>query len=486
MEKLVNAVPSEMGVDTFEPVYTPFSSSGFSFPFPQLYRVANKMLLFDESALYEVAVSGNIWTSEELDVYDLYSPANTTDILVGGSWHIADFGDSWMAFNGRTMLLKMNPMAITGLNKKRIYAVNNVNVQSGCSHRGRLVIGGFPNEDGLYNRAWMSLLDQWKAQFPDDYEASESLGSNFVFWSSIGGGDILATFIPTLAELGLMGDVGFDSSRPIIDEFYKRGDRGFLPMNWRGSVRCVKPLGKNVVVYGDGGVSVLTPVADPPTFGRLDLMAQVGVSKRGAVGGDDKIHIFITDDGILWSLDAGLNLKKLDYREYLAELIQSDVVISYNEPKKLFYISGWNKCFVLSEQGMCEVTQLVSSVLNNDGIAVGTGAEYGTMQLEMLTEAIDNGLRGIKRVEFVEVGCTALSGMLGTVLYRHDKSKEFVEAPWKPANKEGVFYAGNSGIEYKIYIKVPFYTTAIIEYLLPKWQLVDSRFTRGEYAAETT
>ena len=88
-------------------------------------------------------------------------------------------------------------------------------------------------------------------------------------------------------------------------------------VSWSGEGLAALPLRQGPVLYGDGGISLLTPAPPPFYFGERVLADGVGIAGPLAVTGDMDRHIFIGRDGALYLLTAG-GIKKLGYSDHLA------------------------------------------------------------------------------------------------------------------------------------------------------------------------
>ena len=116
---------------------------------------------------------------------------------------MADMGKSYMLFNGSCTVLYM-PKSSYG---DKVLVDDTVNVDCGTYHRARVVMGALGTND-FYLTAWESYYETLAeeeisgSEYADDITA----GSNFVWWSSIGGGDVLWPYNKDLAMTGTIRD----------------------------------------------------------------------------------------------------------------------------------------------------------------------------------------------------------------------------------------------------------------------------------------
>ena len=191
-ERLVNCYnvkPNRYGLTAHSPISFPSALStaisgeglSVSHPFPQIFRGATYTLLFSETRVF--TVNESTWGLTEETIYDL-SDVSTTIASGGGAWQFADFGDSWWAFNGVTTLVRSNVGGNT-----RVRADTASPTQTGCAFRGRVVWGGF-DENNYWNGDWDTFHEYLTNQHISSPSglSPDGLRSNCVSWCSIGGG----------------------------------------------------------------------------------------------------------------------------------------------------------------------------------------------------------------------------------------------------------------------------------------------------------
>lgn len=482
LENLNGMVCTEDGIEPYIPIIDPLTLPiTFDFPFPQLFVGKKQTLLAGETILYDVGRPS--WIPSQLTTYDRGTIVEKP-IVAGGPWHFADFWKTWVLFNGSCLIFKQAMPLPTGLTP-RLIVIDDTRVETGCAFKGRLMMGGFEPENFWY-QLWQTIREEWAAGFPGNWQSIETVGENFVFWSSIGGGDAFYLFLAEIAMSGTMGDdIGYNSSNPIWDTFLKRNEWGLMPMPWQGKVRCMKPLGDAVMVYGDDGISALIPASSPtPTFG-LKHILNVGIASRGAVGGDDSEHLFIDNGGSAWTISGDLVAKRLGYQHHIASFSPANIIVAFNPHRKHFTISDEYHGLLVSKNGMSRPTQIVSSMFYVDGMLIGTRADTGIPGLQLTTEAFDMGLRGIKRIEAIELGTDADANMNVAVMYRYKKYEPFEISDWVEVNDEGNAYIGMCGVEFKILINCNSSSNISLDYVGVRWKLMDKRMIRGLYVAET-
>ncbi len=208
--------------------------------------------------------------------------------------------------------------------------------------------------------------------------AQSAPDTNWIWWSQIGGGDLMQFFLPETVTIGIdeaagiSGVGGYDESNPLHLAHARRVSAGFMPMDWQGTVQNTQPMEDIVIVYGTDGVSAVRAYQEPvPTFGLTENLLRVGIASRSAVGGDRQRQVFLDTRGVLWMIGGDLSLQRLGYREYFSQMLGNEVTISYEPGERVFYISDTNVSFALNENGLCEWPQRVTSVFQIDGDAAG-------------------------------------------------------------------------------------------------------------------
>lgn len=484
-----NARPGKYGLVQHTPISYPsalataISGAGesVSHPFPQLFRGSQKTLLFSETKVYDVNES--TWALTPHTLVDL-AGSGTTIASGGGAWQFADFGTAWWAFNGVTTVFYAE---YGGSFATRVDT--SVPVQTGCAHRGRAIFGGFDSSN-YWNSTWDTNIAGWT----DAYISNPSglsingIGSNFVSWSSIGGGDTMGMLYPDLMVEGHEKYLasGHDSTRPIFFDFLDRNECGFMPMDWQGSVWCVKPLGDNVVVYGNNGISALIQASGPvPTFG-LHPIAKYGIASRTAVGGDENGHVFLDSSGTLWYMGANLQPQRLDYKDTLQQFVGDDISIVQDPQENEFHITGTHttegrKVYTLTETGLYRHKHAPTSAFFLSGGMVGiyeTLSNFDTVDIR--TDTIDFETRSIKTIHSVELSSSVSSNLSCRIFYRADSSSDWSYTSILPFDSKGRVDILASGVEFQIQIYDSDYTNFDrIDYIRVNWRESGVRNFRG-------
>ena len=236
---------------------------------------------------------------------------------------------------------------------------------------------------------------------------------------------------------------------------------GERPMDWAGLVYKIKKLGEKVVVYGENGVSVMTP--HDVNYGLTTIMHQ-GLLGRNAIAGTDFIHFFIDDLGRLYQFSK--EIEKLGYEEYLSQMTAP--VLSYDHIAKLLYICDGSYGFVYSE----EDKSLGSGPVNITGIGykdtnyyISSYEPISIPNFEIWTDIIDFGTRNAKDIYSIEIGTNLTEELLVSAEFRMDKSIAFIRLPWVRTNPAGIASLICHGREFRIGAKVNSYEYFDIDYI---------------------
>jgi hypothetical protein len=475
MLSMYGVVPSEFGPRHYTRVTCPISPLTVTWPFPQLFRGKGITLLAYATTVYEVDESD--WSVTPIVTYDALDESATKTITGSGPWHFIDFFDTWVLMNGTSAVFRTNMEGMLGgTNKTLVY--NSGTIGTGCALAGRAVYGGF-NTSNFWQEDWKALMEHFTGSTGAQVEPSLGMPSNFVAWTTIGGGDMLWPIYPEVSMLGHVGQGGYTVDRSRWKELMERNEAGFMPMPWKGTVLCVKRLGQNAIVYGDHGVAALIPVPEPvPTLGMRSLLG-VGAASRGAIGGDEHQHVFVDATGYLWSIGEDMKPQRLGYHEFFNGMLGSNAVVSHDPEENEFYICDGTDCYVLNRAGLGEATELVTSLTVTDGGLVGVKKVNTSATFSMLTDSVGVDVTGIKMLKSIDVDMDGVSGLQVAVDTKYQKGDSFVGGAWVDVNREGSAYMGVSGTEFRVGVKGTGTSGVRLNGLSMRWQHSDKRYLRG-------
>lgn len=416
----------------------------FGGDFVTLTSGRNKYLLeaTDTSTFYFWANNLTNATIKEVKLFNSTShPALIT--AGGGPWSFVDSHGFWVVCNNDNILIRNVE------SDQKVYKMPDTVATCCCSYKGRMLFAGF---DG-----------------GNDYGLWGTLPTNSVWWSSIGGGNVVELFRKNLRLSSVM------------DDLTKRGDSGYAVMPWRGNILQMAPLGTGVVVFGEEGVAALIQYTEPiPTFGTQPIKTQVGLSSRAAVGIAPDRLIYIDRSGSLWIIDQEFKATRLGYEEYFQPIVHQYIVISYDPHMDEFWIGTPERCFVFNSHGLGEVNRIPTTINYVDGGLVGVqyyqktfsvfnpGEHLDDFSIALSTFDMQN--REVKTIHSVEFGLTDPTKVETRILYRYDKAAAFESTEWKTLDRNGYAVMIVSGVEFQLQMRTEEYSDTLLDYININWR----------------
>lgn len=275
-------------------------------------------------------------------------------------------------------------------------------------------------------------------------------------------------------EWGAIGSLEFDWDR--------RNEAGGMPMPWNGEVFRVRQIGSNVMVYGDGGIVLLKPIAEPVVGFGMKKMALYGIMSRGAVGGNNEKHLLIDEAGNLRKATTD-GIQYLGYREFFAPMVGKDIVIEYNPIDDEFYISDGTVAYCYTERGLTRMRESISGGALFDGVFVGISYSLGESYRTVVSNPFDFGIRGSKAITYVWLNAdTSLSTQVA-IDWRTSGGGSFNRTGFRPVSPEGFVEFPIEGTEFKLVVRTPVSeTTDLGGEVTIGYQVTDKRSIRGTYA----
>lgn len=398
-------------------------------------------------------------SGEPFEIADIKSVDNVSTAyspIYTNPWELVDLGEAWMFVNGgcAVMYHKFNQM--TG-GDDVVRGYSGVKVQTGCEFRGRMLLGGFDPENS-WHPTWKTFIEAWAQEVVADFSTDIDLGTNFIMWSSVGM-DLFWLFYPS--TIGLEGPVsgaGYDSDKPWIFEGIARNDMGWIPMRWQGTVLNTRVLGETVMVYGDHGISYLYPSNELNTFGRFDISNLIGINNKGAVGGDDKVQVYLDSQGDLWRIEGNPSGRPkapelLGYREFFRDNLDSLWTISYSPKEDYFYIANGLETFLLTKWGLSSTKQLVSSVRFRGEKTYCLGAGLTDHSMEYIIDEFDNESNEVETLQWIKLGGNKVDVFDVAIDYKYEDSQDWTRSEFRPVNKNGAVFVGRAGKSFRVVLK---------------------------------
>ncbi len=457
-------------------------SPSYVWPFPQIFHGDKADVLAGQRYIYTANLSTEVITLIEL--YDAHIQASALGgdgglTVGGGPWQFIDMQQSWFLVSSKNIVYKIP----SNVGDSIMVAGDNASIDTKFTTmaqlRNRLFFGGFSGAAYFASTAWTDIFTLWKQNTSQEVYTDENtaIGTNWIMWSTPAGGDYTIPFVMELAMFQIPTAAVQTTLLPHIRADIKSGDIGFLEMPWQGAIAVMKGLGDAVIVYGAGGVSAVVPSNDG--FTAVDL-TRVGVSNRGAVGGDDRHHLFVDDLGDAWMITADLQMQKLEYREFFSPIVDGDLIITHDAQRDEFYICNNGKGYIFSQGALSELDQVPTSVIFHGGILKGVaGKDQQDSFFQITSDAFDFGFADIKTIHSIEVGTTDVNDLEVAVQYKYTNSTTWTTDTYQTANTEGIVTPIISGTEFRIILRGHAGSAARIDYTRIRWRATVKRDVAG-------
>lgn len=477
----VNLRPSPFGLAPFEPVAQAVSddelaqhSITVAWPFPQIFRLRKYTYVFTQTGLWLLNETTGDLTG--VGVYDAALPASPALIPAGGTWHIADFQDHWVATNAECVLYRN-----TTLNK---VLVRGAVVRSLCECGGRLFVGGL---DQLWSSAWQTLLNTWVTKAPASFNKTiTGTPENLVFWTNVG--NLLLFYMLFDTELAKTGPLSTHSTAsPLVRELMLRGDWGFAAAPFQGKVLALKRLGHNAVaVYGEQGAALFTPVSSPAPSCSVRALHNIGLYSRSAVAGNDQQHVWVDKGRNLWVTTAEGRLERLDFEEFGDLMTGPTIVAAHDAQENDFFVSDGSTSFTLVQGArLAKAPQCVTSVVPVNGSPAGFFVNTASQDAAAVVNCYDFGVRGQKTVDSIRVAGSWPNNTVvkAGVYWRNSPSAAWTKDAGKRLNDEGAADDIHcTADQFRVYVEASPYNNVHLSEIEVCWRHSDRRFTSGQKA----
>ncbi len=420
------------GLERYKPLSNPIPSTidlYYNWPFPQFItgELYNFLIVRDSVTNQEDIVY--LLSDDHLTVTHVFSIDELT-FGKGELMEVADFGKYAFMTNGVVMIYWDTVLSVWHV----ITASATIPMMKAvCNFKGQL-IGG-------------NVVSAW-------YDCDET----FYVWSRIGSMDFT------------------------IDE---ENEAGYRRCPFGGEVYHVKRLGDNVIGYSSKGIVQFNPVNSPAsTFGFKELH-DVGLINKGAMNGNLREHVFVDNDYNIWKIGIGvegINPKMLGYDRYMKRLAGEDIIVSYDPAKGDFYIGNSEKAFLLSSNGLTEITQRPSSVWRRDNETYAIPDTESTDEPYICSEIFDMEYKGQKTISTIETDASQVEGAEAGIDYINDLNTWYNEI-YKPINNQGIATNTVSGNMFRFRLRFSeIYDDMRISYIKARYKMTDLRGIRGVYA----
>ncbi len=298
-------------------------------------------------------------------------------------------------------------------------------------------------------------------------EVFSDLDTGWVWWSTIGGGDV--RFLWDLqAAIGGHPDIdsGHDDVWPLWLDFVQRNEAGFMPIPTIGPIRQMKPLGGGVMVYAHDAVGFLRPVSDPvPTMSWVPLMSIGCGTFAQCAAGDDFEHVFQTKGNSFYRINAqDLVPQRIGGEELGAAIagfphnftthfdpVHREAYFIDGTPTQIVIVGPDNQFTTVRDEIPTSITRVARTGTADDAqpIVAITDAPGGGVDTEAIfeSEIIDMGTRQVKTVHRIEIDGEV--GLTVILKVRHD-STSALASHTLTLDGDGIAVAELSGVDFVV------------------------------------
>ncbi len=320
--------------------------------------------------------------ADSLQTTGAWETANTEQ---GAILLLKDYTNSHMYFYD----IDMNSR--TGIVKCKHTDTDTSTVHTICSHRdGRLYMAGrlyciFDTNTSGEFRYWEMMWDELGAGLVDAPVGLNDKDNEYIYWSNIGMDDVPELIIPNL----LYTDV------ETVKDRFERNEAGWMRWPFRGSVWAARPMGNEVIFYGDQGILALEPNnADVPM--NVRVVADFGIAGMFSVCAANTGHYFLDHQGALWKM-AGQELQYIGYKELLSTLDLDVARLVAHPIKDRVFITDGTDSYFFANGALLECPQRINSLVAKDNQLYAAGKNtVGSFTLE--TGVIDFDSREVKSI----------------------------------------------------------------------------------------
>ncbi len=445
-----------------------------AWPFPQMFRIKDQFLLAEATSLRTAPPATMILSS--LTTFDASAPDTPKAISSGGIWHLANFQSSYFLTNGVSFIYHIPSNVGFAANEPLTFT--NETFKTLAEFDGRLFLGGaagahFSTDD------WNELIDAWKANIDDKVMTfdTQEVDTSWLIWSERGGGGFDWPFVSLLAALGYEDSDAYDKIKSAIINQVAQKELGMLPLRSPGAILHMKKLGDGLAVYTEDTVYI---VRRTQIGYEVNWVLAVGIAGRGSVTGSNGIHFFVDFSGVLWSISASGDIKRYGFKEQLSSLINSSIVMNFDQVERDVYIGDSSLGYLLTPGGLSKTTQRPTTLQRQtDGTLAGFLVGSASTEFQVETGMSDLGFRGIKNIKFVEIEGVKLSSLRAAVDYKYGQTDTVLNSGWIPGGPEGIIWIGRAATEFSLKVKGTMSAGSKLESIVVRFNYADDRSVRG-------
>lgn len=446
LDRCENLIPGGSFLESPKPIARPgaFATEPKEHPFPAAFKGDKIRLLFGDTNVK--TLDADFVASSALALNT--RAVGTAEILRGGPWHCETFMEYWFATNGESLVYNVPS------DDGDVYVASGLLAQAVGRYNYRVVLGGLSGS-WLAGSRWLELFETWKETSQAQSVVYDGLAADttWAIYSESGGGATDLPFHSLCCACGLFGDAAFDDAKEIIWDSIERGDIGLIPVRKVSNIRAMKQLGSRLIVYGDHSISEIS--ATEAGF-QETLVCDFGIGGRACVGGNEKRHVFLDSQGVLYSFYANQDTpERQEYGMWFEDFQLVQTTICHNPNRDEYWITdGWT-CYVLTKFGLGGpmTTRPTSMFVDGTYGLVGVYKTPNTEEWSIQTAAFDVSERDFKHLVCVHLHGNGYSDATARAYGTYRNGDAVQKTPETILNHEGVAYMPLSFLEGYISIQ---------------------------------
>ena len=444
--------------------------------------------------VFEASSSSNLLLKgDDAEVYRVaIRPFNSQPAIfqVSEPWHFIDLGRHWIALSDESVVFT-HPDG-------NIYHYKSGGApDAGVYHRGRAVFG-------VSGWNWQEILLYREGLLQEEYPTlGEGSGTDrlfspgpnkgrvedgaWVWWSSIGGGDVwylLDIVSPWQTPYGSTKNTMFH-----LNDLSLRNESGWIKLPIGTRVLGLVSIENTVVALGDQGISILEQYSSPtPTFGTTRVVGP-GIPNRGAFASSQRQIVFVRNDRSVWRFTLE-GLEKLGYWNQMEELDLEHLMVVYDSKENEFYICDYDRSFLLTDAGLTEVGQAPTSIWYDQTDLISWGDLVAPLidtlpgdgkGVRIESNIYDFGTKASKALMFVETLTQDLDEVDVYLKFTGSPTDNVwtTKGPWTIKGR-GFTPINIQFCEMQLIIEAPSSDSFSIDAIRLGWQLVGPRTSLGE------
>jgi hypothetical protein len=456
-------------------------------------RMPLNALVMDADALY--VLNGASLAATAPHDPTMTTPYTVSNATTDRAYQFVEIGNIWLLTNG-SHLFYCHPINGThGVQTPLLYGVAHeaaatLRLESIAYHNGVFYASGFDASNTRYaNTEFKTAFELWRAQSPlvltqetDVANALESISDTHVLISRNFGSDRDWPLAAELTLLGLPSSAQATAGYPLYLDAIQKGRISFVRLpNQMQTIRML-PLGEHMVCYSKRGISA---VLSDDTVRKI---TDVGVLGADTVIATNAGHIFMCNNGQLWTIGQDLQLTWLDYTptwesDNFAALVTDaatkPVVFCHDPVDDEIYIGNGDISYNLSKLGLSKAWNCYTSIGQDGGNTKGYYVDLSPVDglAHVITSVTDLGTTARKTVHSVEVGHVGCTNVKLRLQYRDDTGG-YVASDWLIPSAGQFLVPKIDAVQFRFELKFTPGTGARIDYMNVNWYLRDRRMHR--------